>query len=620
MALAAAPAVAAFFGGDAAAAARAHRADGADLRGALGALHDHRARLRRHAGRHRRAAGRRARASRRRSPPACCTRSSGAGQIGAGVAHQPVEPFRAALAALAEALDELSALDRPGRRARCAPARPRRGRARAAPAAATCASATTGVLRRAAARAARAAVAARGGPRRARSRGAPARRRARARLRRRRRCASTLGRATRSPLDAAHAVPAGARRWRPRSPRRRAAPRRRARGRRSTRCGAATSPTPSPRWRAAARASRPAGDDVLAGYAGWRHADGEPVSLRGAALLAARARVPPLRRAGRAARGRRARARRGPRRRRARSPHARAGARAVGRELRALRCSGAWPRRAERCVNEIGPNFIARPYRGVSVQDVADARRRRAARARARRGGSTGAPSSSSRVRGDERALVQVEREDGRRDPRRRCATRGCSRAPDEVAFVVDAVGRHRQREQLARAARRRADARVYVVAGPLPARELHRRAGAAARSACVEVVPPHPPKLLEMAQAVLDYDEDLPPRRARLRGDRPARARRRAPGRALPVPVPLRRARARRARSTSSTPARRDAADWTLVGCERSRQIHEALYGRDPHERVDFCPLLRRRRAGGADAAQVLPARARDRARRARG
>ena len=27
-----------------------------------------------------------------------------------------------------------------------------------------------------------------------------------------------------------------------------------------------------------------------------------------------------------------------------------------------------------------------------------------------------------------------------------------------------------------------------------------------------LEVVPPHPPKLLEMAQAVLDYDEDLPP------------------------------------------------------------------------------------------------------------
>ena len=34
-------------------------------------------------------------------------------------------------------------------------------------------------------------------------------------------------------------------------------------------------------------------------------------------------------------------------------------------------------------------------------------------------------------------------------------------------------------------------------------------------------------------------------------------------------------------------------AADWTLVGCERSRQIHVALYGHEPRARVDFCPLV---------------------------
>ena len=33
------------------------------------------------------------------------------------------------------------------------------------------------------------------------------------------------------------------------------------------------------------------------------------------------------------------------------------------------------------------------------------------------------------------------------------------------------------------------------------------------------------------------------------------------------------------------------EPADWTLVGCERSRQIHVALYGREPAARVDFCP-----------------------------
>ena len=40
---------------------------------------------------------------------------------------------------------------------------------------------------------------------------------------------------------------------------------------------------------------------------------------------------------------------------------------AVGIELRRCNALG----RRERNVNEIGPNFIARPYRGVSVQDVA---------------------------------------------------------------------------------------------------------------------------------------------------------------------------------------------------------------------------------------------------------
>jgi hypothetical protein len=38
--------------------------------------------------------------------------TSGAGQIGAGVAHQPVEPFRAALAELVRSLDDQAASSR----------------------------------------------------------------------------------------------------------------------------------------------------------------------------------------------------------------------------------------------------------------------------------------------------------------------------------------------------------------------------------------------------------------------------------------------------------------------------------------------------------------------------
>ena len=69
----------------------------------------------------------------------------------------------------------------------------------------------------------------------------------------------------------------------------------------------------------------PAGDDVLAGYAAWRHAAGAAVRLPRRALLAARPRLPALRRARRAARRRRARRARDPRgRRRRRAGAARA--------------------------------------------------------------------------------------------------------------------------------------------------------------------------------------------------------------------------------------------------------------------------------------------------------
>ena len=128
MALAAAPAVAAFFGGGAAARGAAHRADGADLRRALGALHDHEPRLRRHAGRDRRAARRASSGITPQITTGVLHASAGAGQIGAGVAHQPVEPFRAALGALAAALEEQPAparLPRPSplaRAGRCGPA------------------------------------------------------------------------------------------------------------------------------------------------------------------------------------------------------------------------------------------------------------------------------------------------------------------------------------------------------------------------------------------------------------------------------------------------------------------------------------------------------------------
>jgi hypothetical protein len=163
---------------------------------------------------------------------------------------------------------------------------------------------------------------------------------------------------------------------------------------------------------------------------------------------------------------------------------------------------------------------------------------------------------------------------------------------PDEVAFVADPSvdtgnATHMARAALSAVTDPATGWRVTVVEGKfghvnfiLDPAPLHVRV--------VEVVPPEPPKLLEMARAVLDYDEDLPPVELEYEA------------------IDLRDLAAARPAERHLFPCRcsdldgdfLDAAppeppDWTLVGCERSRQIHVALYGREPRERVDFCPRV---------------------------
>jgi hypothetical protein len=237
-------------------------------------------------------------------------------------------------------------------------------------------------------------------------------------------------------------------------------------------------------------------------------------------------------------------------------------------------------------VNEIGPNFIARPYRGVSVQDVATLEDEALlAHVRGRR--VYRRTEFIVATRGDERALVQVEREDEDQILVGVRAARILAR-PGKVAFVDDESVDTGNASQLARVA---SDRPVTVVQG----RFQHVNfiyAPAPLRIRVLEVVPPHPPKLLEMAQAVLDFDEDLPPvaldfeaiDMRELAGRHPAEHYLfpcRCAGLDLDAAVDF----------LDAGPPH--AADWTLVGCERSRQIHEALYGGDPKARVDFCPRL---------------------------
>jgi len=235
-------------------------------------------------------------------------------------------------------------------------------------------------------------------------------------------------------------------------------------------------------------------------------------------------------------------------------------------------------------VNEIGPNFIARPYRGVSVQDV-DTLDDAALLARIRSRRVYRRTEFIVAVHGDRRALVQVEREDGDgilagvRDAR-------ILARPEEIEYVDDDTVDTANATQLARVA---GAATVTVVQG----RFQHVNfiyAPAPVRVRVLEVVPPHPPKLLAMAQTVLDYDEALPPvvldfeaidLRELARGSDHYLFPCRSSGLELDARVDF----------LDAGPERLE--DWTLVGCERSRQIHEALYGAEPAARIDFCPRL---------------------------
>jgi hypothetical protein len=107
------------------------------------------------------------------------------------------------------------------------------------------------------------------------------------------------------------------------------------------------------------------------------------------------------------------------------------------------------------------------------------------------------------------------------------------------------------------------------------------------------DVVPPRPAKLFDQARRVLELAEDLPP--IELVADAvdlvdlavahpserylvPCR------GSGFCVEGPA---------TVSFLDERPAHADWTLLGCERSRAIHEWFYGERPQDAVELCPRL---------------------------
>jgi hypothetical protein len=103
-----------------------------------------------------------------------------------------------------------------------------------------------------------------------------------------------------------------------------------------------------------------------------------------------------------------------------------------------------------------------------------------------------------------------------------------------------------------------------------------------------VEVVPPHPAKLVDQARRVLELAEDLPPVELvpeltdlRLLADsHPA-------GHYL---FPCRAGTAVAGAEVSYLDEIPPTADWTLIGCARSREIHDWFYQREVPA-VDMCP-----------------------------
>ena len=107
------------------------------------------------------------------------------------------------------------------------------------------------------------------------------------------------------------------------------------------------------------------------------------------------------------------------------------------------------------------------------------------------------------------------------------------------------------------------------------------------------ELVPPEPPKLLDQARRILEVRDDLPPielvpdivRLADLAAARPAE-RYLVPCRGSGFDPPQ--------AQTCYLDEHPPEQPWTMIGCERSQQIHQSFYGYRAPEQLDTCPRHR--------------------------
>jgi hypothetical protein len=110
----------------------------------------------------------------------------------------------------------------------------------------------------------------------------------------------------------------------------------------------------------------------------------------------------------------------------------------------------------------------------------------------------------------------------------------------------------------------------------------------APARVRVVDVAPPYPAKLVDQARAIVDMADDMPP--IELISDVTDLAELAAERSADRYLLPCRGSGAAIGAETAYLDERPPDADWVLIGCARSREIHRWFYGREPPW-IEMCP-----------------------------
>jgi hypothetical protein len=233
-------------------------------------------------------------------------------------------------------------------------------------------------------------------------------------------------------------------------------------------------------------------------------------------------------------------------------------------------------------------NYICRPYRGVSVQSWPGPLDEDAVRAVLTSREAYRRTEFLVLRSGPQTALVRI-REAAREELFNPITDIDWIAGPEDCAYLVAPGTDTANATALARAAAVSGlHRRVYVVEGRYQhVNFIHEPKPVTVR--IVEVVPPGPPKLFDLAERVIDYDESLPPVRLELETIDIHQLAAKSP--APHYLLPCRSGGVNLPGEVSFLDERPAHADWTLIGCDRSRQLHRWFYGDGPKGHVELCP-----------------------------